>query len=65
MTILMTGGDKPLGLLDILEDDEQYGEFVESLPVRSGKTVKTRYVYTGPMPAREYPDGDADQLSGN
>lgn len=39
MTILMTGGDKPLGLLDILEDAEQYGEFVESLSSRDPYTA--------------------------
>ncbi len=30
----------------------------EPVPLTLGKTVKTRYVYTGPIPARELPDGD-------
>lgn len=52
-------------LLAILEDDESFGEFCDSLkPVspRAVRTVKTRYVYTGLIPAREFAEDSSDQL---
>ena len=53
-------------LLAILEDDESFGEFCDSLkPVlpTPGCIVKTRFVYTGPISAREFPEDSSDQLS--
>lgn len=34
----------------------------EHVPLSPGKTVKTRYVYTGTVPAREFPVDSSDQL---
>lgn len=36
-------------------------EHYDPVPLTPGKTVKTRYVYSGPILAREYPEEEDSQ----